>query len=454
MSDLMRFKIAVYVLTGIVLALIITMGILFGAGVFTTNNTSACGGWQSWLWQTNKQHRKQILTQLDSSKHGLPLYWNPNLGVYMARLTIGANNGAKIWTAVDTGSSRFVVNMYDYDGSGSGVPLADPRDADAKQCIATVTYVSQTSNLQMFTDTLLFPQHEMDWSTLCTGQPVSVSQTVLAIDDFAIGVSKSSGLPGGHNHVNVLGLSAVKTHEKSKIAGKHTYFLPSSCQTSEMPAYESPVVRAAHTLLQKRSLPLVWAICFLNINAEQDGDVMRPRAFISFGPVRLPCLTPSYTPMVPELRRASSAMGRVPGRYYVIEVDKCVYGDASAPVHALTPLNGFPKYLLVDTGTTQFLLPGRSGSKNADVLNGLAANQCARLVLVGGATIPFCEGNVSYNDDHAPVFGVLEDSIAHNFSEDLDTGIFGCTAMRGMYIEFDCAQQRIGFAPLAKPCVT
>jgi hypothetical protein len=446
MSDLVRFKVAVYVLTGIVLAFIVTAGVLFGTGVFTTN--AACG-LKLWPSKANKRD-KQLLTQLDASKHGLPLYWNPNLGVYMARLTIGAKNGAKIWTAVDTGSSRFVVNMYDYDGSGTGAPLADPRDADAKQCTATVTYVSQTSNLQMFTDTLLFPQHEIDWSTLCTGQPVSVSQTVLAIDDFAIGVSKSSGLPGGHNHVNVLGLSAVRTHEKSKIAGKHTYFLPSSCQTSEMPAYESPVVRAAHALLQKRDLPLVWAICFLNISGEHE-HAMRPRAFISFGPVRLPCLTPSYTPMVSELQRASSAMGRVPGRYYVIEVEKCVCGDASG---SLLPLKGFPKYLLVDTGTTQFLLPGRHGNQNAAALNGLAANQRAYIVLVGGATIPFHNDNVSYNDDNAPVFGVLEDSVARNFSEDLDTGIFGCTAMRDMYIEFDCARQRIGFAPLGTPCVT
>ena len=449
MNDLVRFKIAAYVLTGIVLVLIVTTGILFGTGVFTTNATCKT---KVWSWPTGNRDTR-ILTQLDASKHGLPLYWNPNLGVYMAKLTIGAKNGSKIWTAVDTGSSRFVVNMFDYDGTSTGVPLVDPRDAGAKQCTSTVTYVSQTSNLEMFTDTLLFPQHEIDWSTLCSGQPVSMSQTTLAIDNCAIGVSKSSGLPGGHNHVNVLGLSAVRTHVKSKIAGKQGYYLPASCQVSETPTYESPVVRAAHAMLHKRGRPLVWAVCFVNMHARHY-DSTQPHAFIAFGPVRQPCLHPLYTPLVPELHRASTAMGRVPGRYYVVQVEKCVYGDETAPISELPSLDGFPRYLLVDTGTTQFLLPGRQGSTNAAILNGITARQRAYVMLIGGVTIPFCNHTVSYNDDNAPVFAPLEDSIAHNFSKDLDTGIFGCTAMRGMYIEFDCAHERIGFASLANPCVT
>ncbi len=445
MNHLLRYKICICVLAGIVLVLLLTIVVLFATNVIRITTANAR--------PTPKPARVQLLAEYENSlsKFGLPVYWNADLGVYMAKLIIGqASNPSHIWTAVDTGSARFVVNHSDYDGSTAGAkPLQDPREkANNKQCTATVTYVSQVSNLLLFTDTVVFPQIEIDLASLCGSKAIPVAEKVLALQDIAIGVSKPP--PGQtHEHVNVFGLSAVKAHEKVRIQDKQAYFIPSSCQTSAKPAYESPVLQAAHLLLQERGLPLVWAVCFLGNETQDDAG---PHAFISFGPVRLPCFRAAFTPMVPSLRRASSEMGRAPGRYYVVEVDRCVHGPRDRPMSELTPLKGFPKYLLIDTGTTQFLLPGTHGTENARTLNSLAPSECAYVILANGAvTIPFHGNDVMYGGaDSMPVFGILEDAVARNFSLDLDTGIMGCTSMRSMYIEFDCDRQRIGFAALPK----
>jgi len=372
--------------------------------------------------------------QISSQNDVVPLVWDPSHGVYLVRLQVG-----KSWVkaAVDTGSARLVVSTTDagglYDPSGA-VQLMDPRTQGP--CTSTIAYVSQSETVQAVQDSIAFPRITVDPRLLCT-EPVEAVLAAAApakqlqITQFPVAAATTPG-----SSLNVFGLSGVvsDTRTPAPQGGKDLYVLP-SCQTSDVPAFESAFLESICGFHKAKGDTCAWSL-FLGASS----------GFLSVGRLLTACMQPQYTPLVPSLPNASSALGRTPSRYYVVAVVACAVGKIGQDVSTYVPLAGFPKFMLVDTGTTQVLLPGAKGPANATALGALGPQDMAVLVLANSVTLTFKQADVTYGGTKSPVFSSMSASTAQNFSTTLDTGILGCTGLRGLYLEFDLGAQRLGLA--------
>lgn len=151
--------------------------------------------------------------------------------------------------------------------------------------------------------------------------------------------------------------------------------------------------------------------------------------------------------MVPALNLSNSDLGRTPYRYYLVEVSYAAYGPVGSALSTYTTLASFPKVLMVDSGTTNVMVPGPNSSGICNTFTGITqGNQCV-IVLKNNVVITYGPSDVVYAGGN-PVFVAMDDATAVNFSSDLDVGILGCTGMRNLYVEFNLTKRVIGFAQL------
>jgi hypothetical protein len=349
------------------------------------------------------------------------LQWAPATGTYNIAFVIGDDGflvrRPTMHAAFDTGSAHFIVaskhcktcnkESPKYD-SPAHLELKDEQRDGVAPCQTSVMYVSQSDTIRMFSDTLNI--------TKTVGKAPGTPATTITIRNFPVGGIVAHS---GASSMNVFGMSGVVT---SKRNGKNMFVTP-ACQLSGEPQFESAMLQAvvAHG---KGTHPLLWSIqCAAN---RRDG------ATVAFGKKHGTGV--AYTPAVRVLPDAPSELAGTPWRYYVVEV-----------VHARTlrnniPLPRFPKYLLVDTATTQFLVPSETTS--TDTLRGHGL----KLTLAGDVTLQWASSTAD-DDGDTPMFEGMSSSTASNFSKDLNVGIMGALAMRGMYIEFGLEEPRtIGFS--------
>jgi hypothetical protein len=355
------------------------------------------------------------------------LTWNDDTKTYDIQLVIGTN---KVSAAFDTGSAQLVVRTSDCKScTGSSYVPTDSTSSRAilntntggnkkTLCRTSIAYVSQTDTLQIYSDTVSFPRV---LATNCTADLSTLSRTSpLVVKEFPIGGIIANT---GHSSVNVFGMSGVMSTNQATPGQADKYLMPSCQETSEA-TYESPVLQAIST---NTTVPLVWSIRFAAHRA--DG------ALVSFGTTqRCGSVAPDLkvTKCVRSLPDAPSALVGTPWRYYVIHVR-----SATTAVNTY-PLQDFPEYLLVDTATTQFMVPGNT---SVDILTQygliltLENEEGSTLTWAGSQEAQGVELE-DYDPSDTALFTHMSDQIASEFSLSGSVGILGALAMRGRYMEF------------------
>jgi hypothetical protein len=382
----------------------------------------------------------------------MPLLWDAAEGEYLISFYAGAT---LITAAFDTGSARFVVATqasaaagapYYNPDSSTATALTDPRTG--LPCTSNIAYVSQTDTIRVYQDTVKFPQVLIQAGQLCTQSVTTVVSTSpmgtpLTVTTFPVAAVTSTGPT-----LNVFGMSSVMSSTTFvDSTGKTLYLLP-SCQTSAAPKYEAAIIQSFADYYTTAKQDVVWSMMLGTAPSAASPSTPTIAGMAAFGPLGTDCLVPQFTPMVPALPLASSPLGLTPSRYYVVEVLYAAVGIANTGLAAFTKLPGFPKYLLVDSGTTNVLLPGSQGPTNCQAFNGLVANQEAIIMLKNNVGITYRQADVTYNNGASNVFTPMDDGTATSFSSALDVGILGSTGMRNLYVEFNLTQSKIGFAQL------
>lgn len=378
----------------------------------------------------------------------IPLFWEPAGLLYEVHFSAGKS---VISAAFDTGSTNFIVstaaasssNFYD---SSTGTPVVGP---DGKgTCTTTVNYVSQSNTVQVFLDTLSFRNKLIQSSTLCTKDVTSVvtagaDAADFQITQFPVGATVRST---GASPMNVLGMAAVQATS-----------IPSVCKSYSTPAYVSPVIQSFAEHYQGLTPPkdVIWSMMLGTpasfITKRTGKDDSQPAGFMVFGPMSVDCLTPVFTPMVAQLPSAPG-LGGTPYQYYVAQVQYCAIGTTGAAVSTYTKFPSFPKYLLIDSGTTLALIPGSAAAATCAAINAVGPQQTVILVLHGDVTITYQAADVTYQASNGAgststekVFQAMDSTTAANFSTTEDVGILGCTALRNLYVEFNLSSKQMGF---------
>lgn len=360
----------------------------------------------------------------------IPLVWDSSTGTYNISIYVGTDF---VHAAFDTGSAQFVVttdecktcsgSIYIPTRSPSAFAVLDGASSKDRHalCRASISYVSQSDTLQIYGDTVTIPR---TLAPDCLGRPRYSSEDVapITVTHFPVGGIIANT---GHSSVNVFGMSGVMTEARDP-RDSSLYILP-SCQTSTEPIYESPILQAISMYNRGLDEPMVWSMRFAHDRA--DG------ASVMFRKSKNACDRPLFhTPAVRVIPDAPSKLVGTPYRYYVIEV------ESAATYHGSVPLPSFPRYLLVDTATTQFMVPAKT---SVDTLRkkGLVLT----LASSGGSKL---EWPGSREDDHygTSMYTEMPDGVASEFSHSHNVGILGNLAMRGRYIEFVFEHPRtIGF---------
>jgi hypothetical protein len=153
----------------------------------------------------------------------------------------------------------------------------------------------------------------------------------------------------------------------------------------------------------------------------------------------------------------------------LVGVDWAGIGAKGAPLSsyarfgsAALPGTSFPSVLMVDSGTTNVLLPdcGVAGGGAATSAAISAVSPSMQVIIAlkpavpGGQPVYITYGpaDVTFGYDGAsPVFVAMDAGTAANFSSAATVGILGCTGMRNLYVEFNLTRSLIGFAQLASP---
>ena len=379
---------------------------------------------------------------------------------------------------------------------GAPVPSIDPRSGEP--CTSRVVYVSQTSQVTTYQFQATFPLVHIGGhgagfdassggvvGSHVAGHGHAAVCPGLHIPNFPIGVAHSStNAPDAHPPVNVFGMcpsvaAATFTHAPDRAkparAAEHTALVLSSCELAAPGTMESAFLRHLQDAdtTPRHHRGVCWSVVLFNDGATPsayealaaetgtDGDVCTATGtahsqtvsvqgdrqavdglvILGYSSAHSRVL---YTPMVESLPHASSASVRSPFRYYVIRVTKCVlhrrFGTKTLP---------FPTFMIVDTGTTQGLLPETTGGKAVKALNSLTAGMAVTLELAGGATLRF-EGTSSSSNKHvhSSMWETMGTDVVKMFDTTMDTGILGCLAMRGFSIHFDLQARRLGFQRL------
>lgn len=369
---------------------------------------------------------EQVLTSV------IPLTWDPSTGTYNIHFFVGNN---LVHAAFDTGSAHVVVSTdacsscsgptYDPHKSQSSYAVVDSRRGEGAMCRAQISYVSQSNTLQMYTDTVTIPRA---LAPDCLGRAsVPSDGTVipsLVVHDFPIGGIVHNT---GQSSVNVFGMSGVVTPEHPETTRMYT--LP-TCQLSTEPMYESPILQAVFMYTKAHNEPMVWAVRFAPRRSDGATVMFRQQTSACDRPlVRVKAVT--------QLPDGASDLVRTPYRYYAIEVVR------ARTYHGSTPLPHFPRIMLVDTATTQVMVPGQT---DAALLN---RNGLVLTVRTIDGSDRDLEWPLSSDDSHlgVPMFMHMPDETANEFSHTRTVGILGVMAMRGRYIEFAFDEPRtIAFA--------
>lgn len=390
----------------------------------------------------------------------IPLTWSASGSLYTVGFTVGTD---VVEAAFDTGSARFVVATSDCTGCGKSkynpaaskdaIVLIDPRKADKQRtvveplrpdqvgdhaailCSDTVSYVSQSNNILMYRDTVMFPRRNVSGNSICDGTSIdgvldgSIDAPPLTVTDFPVGgITTTTGTTA----LNVFGMSGVLSVTKTD-DGK--YLLP-SCQVSAAESYEAATVQAIALYYTARKQPVVWSQ-YIGVNA----------GFMLFGSLALPCNRVQTVKMIRQLTRSTNDVDRTPWRFYVVQVHSMSIDGVALPRASV------PKYLIVDTGTTQTLLPGPSSTSVVAQIG--RATTSVSITFGSGidgdsATLTYVLGELTYQSVFGaqPTFAAMPDAVAKLFSADMDVGLFGVTCMRNAYIEYDLTNRRIGFSKM------
>lgn len=365
----------------------------------------------------------------------VPLKWAGSL--YTADVTIGRGAGTRpVPVAFDTGSSQLVV-CTDACTSGCAQGTCFPVAActPVPGCTTTVGYVSQSDNVQMFDAPVSFDGVGL---TLHCGANTDTLATALTSILAAVHGSLTSplvvqGCPvagvtsvtalGGSTAQNVMGMSSVACHS----TGSGSFRCP-WCMDFSSPVIESSLLQALVNANQPIGHASRWAFYL--------GSAATGAGFFCLGTPRVgetesadftsvacpgsstPLLSPSI-PLVPVVPTApSGGLASSPYRYYVVR----------ATVNYAPQV----KYLILDTGTTQVLLPGLNTGAS-----GLGGNLKITFQSPDGTrnlwTLDYASGL------QPGMLANMDAGTAGDFSSALDVGILGCTGMRGLYIEFDIA---------------
>lgn len=348
----------------------------------------------------------------------IPLAWSSETGTYNITFQVGVDT---ITAAFDTGSAQFIV-ATDNCTTCTGAAYVPTKSPTAKAilntsdslCRLTKYYGSQTDTIQMYSDTVSIPRIFAGTCTgAVTGSPTQPAPIV--IQDFPVGGIMTNS---GNTSTNVFGMSGVQCVTRAQ---NGQYLMP-TCQVTESPQFISSLIESFSIESAKKSVPMIWSIKFAPIR--DNGAV------VSFGSLPYACkVRVAYTPAVSVLPNTTSALASTPWRYYVIEV------ESATTYIGEVPLPNFPKYLMIDTGTTQFEIPNTTSAvtlQSQGLVITLANSNGSKLFWTG-----------TDND----LFANMPDSLASNFSSDHQVGILGCFAMLGRYIEFTFGSPRmIGFA--------
>ena len=360
----------------------------------------------------------------------IPLSWDPDVAVYNITFMVGNNQITAVW---DSGSADLVIATdsctscggapyYPSQSSTSVALINEAAAGDGDSLCQTVkTYGSQRDTVQMYSDTVNIPRA---FATPCSAVPVTAAgeegPKPIIINSFPIGGVVANT---GATSANVFGMSGVMcvTQQDGK------YVLP-SCQLTDTPQFISSLLATYALEAEKGAKPLLWSIHFAK--DRDDGALV---AFESRPPT---CGTAvAYTPAVATLSDSTSDFIRVPWRYYVIEVERATSYDGRIVY------DKFPRFLLVDTGTSAFMVPSGTTAKTLNT-HGLLLN----LAHANGAALSW-SASVKDTRDGSPMFENMSESVATQFSKSHSVGIMGCLAMRGRYIEFTFGTPRmIGFA--------
>jgi hypothetical protein len=380
----------------------------------------------------------------------IPLCWDPSINEYVINFYAGK---ALVQAAFDTGSARFVVatevsaapgTQYYNPNSSSAVALTDPRSGQA--CEFNIAYVSQTDTIRVYHDTVSFPEVTVDTGRLCAETVTAMvstsaaAPTPLTVDPFPVAAVVSSG-----QTINVFGMSSVKSSTQITQNGQQQYLLP-SCQVTPTPQYEAAIIENFSQYYTSKSADVIWSMMLGT--AATTASVTQIAGMVAFGPIQIPCMIPQFTPMVPSLPNANSQLSRTPNRYYVVQVLYAAMGTAGSGLSSFTKLSGFPSYLVVDSGTTNVMLPGPQASANCQTINALHGDSELVIMLQGNVGITYRQADVTYNGGASNVFAVMDENTANVFSTNMDVGILGSTGMRNLYVEFNLTQASIGFAQL------
>lgn len=468
------------------LAVYIVLLVLFSVLVSRVDSTSG---------QTQRQQRQQwqnefagasilgtgapATLQQPAVANVIPLYWDATVSEYIIRFIAGMST---VTAAFDTGSAKLVLaTAAGQSASGTYYDTAHGRPVSTQgvvgtasstpalsfqQCTFTQAYGTQADTVAVFEDTVAFPRVQVQLCDLCTDSTTSAvaaasPTTALSIPSFPVNGIVNGGTNSGTPSVNVFGMSSVMTTTRAGTA----YMLP-SCQQVPGPQYEAALLQtlAAFYASQPGKPDFCWSMMLgtppTNTGTAPLTQPTQPAGFVVFGALSVPCLRPQYTPAVSVLPNATTALTATPNRYYTVQVLSASIGPVKSTVATdFVPLTAFPKYLLVDSGTTQVLLSSSAGAAqntaNINALNNIRSDQIARITLVNNVIIEYTKPMVTWqaaNGNPTPVFAPMDPAFATELSNATDVGILGSTGMRDLYVEFNLSRALIGFAQVCTTC--
>ena len=399
-----------------------------------------------------------------------PLLWSASQGFFSIPMTLP--DGSKTSAAFDTGSSGLILNNVPTSALTASTPV--PALSGSGNCTSTVSYVSQSNVVTQYDMTITFPRVDVGQVKAVTVSD-SITTTYspgasLVINNFPVGVVTSS--TGTGPSANVFGMSSVLV--SSTVSGDGTtsskdsytaagvpkapkgvtYLLP-YCQTSTKPAFESPMLQAVSVVNAGLAgqnphdadatpnpgggitgTTNVWCMG-LHQNA---GFVL----FAAMSLNAMPASARTTTALVPKVPNAPAGLTSTPMRYYIVKVASATLGGSPVP--------GFPKYLMVDTGTTNVLLPNKSGSAIAGssqtctiTLQGVCSSACGKTQASQNPVLTFPPGS----SPDASMFQDMSDAVASGFSSAQDLGILGVRGLMGRFLQFNLTDQTLQFADLS-----
>ena len=367
----------------------------------------------------------------------IPLHWNRATKTYDVTMTVGSS---EVTAAFDTGSAGMILRTpacKSCRGAKVYSPLSEGvKDAAQTLCRSSISYVSQTNVLQMYSDTVTFNRKlaRQEASDAAARTCLShIEAAPLVITDFPIGGMVESS--GSHDSVNVFGVSGVKSVNQAKTGGEPS-FPTSACRSTKASTYESALLQSVAAA--NPHLPLRWSIKF-------SVDRVHGGASVALGATQAHRGKLITVPAVKRLPNAPSEMVGTPWRYYIVEVLHARHTSAAVGDAALNLLD-FPRYLIIDTATTQFMIPGSTSATSlmkwglTITLNDTAQSE---LAWPGSDLATAFERKQDYSATEldTPLFTSMPSNISREFSTSSrpSVGILGALAMRGRYIEFACS---------------